>query len=157
MVNNATMNRYANTTLRSCFPFFCLLPRVELLDHVLILFLIFWGTSKRCKIVGEVTPLLRRVSEMVGVARAGVGDNPEESVDWETISRTWLLPVWDGESLEGWKQHSDIFEGLQLLQAVVERRQQDSRHRMRASGQDAVSRKYWDVGTASRELRSCWF
>lgn len=36
---------------------------------------------KRCKIVGKVTPLYRRVSEMDGVARAGVGDNHEGSVD----------------------------------------------------------------------------
>ena len=156
IVNNATMNRCANTMLRSCFSFFCLFPRMGLLDHVVILFLIFWGTLKRCKMVGEVTSLYRRVSEMDSVGRAGVGDNHEGSVAWEAIARTWLLPVWDAESLEGQKQHSDIFEGLQLLQAVVERRQQESRHGMRASGQDAEPCKYWDDGTASRELRSCW-
>ena len=100
IVNNATMNRCANTMLRSCFSFFCLFPRMGLLDHVVILFLIFWGTLKRCKMVGEVTSLYRRVSEMDSVGRAGVGDNHEGSVAWEAIARTWLLPVWDAESLD---------------------------------------------------------
>ena len=100
IVNNATMNRCANTMLRSCFSFFCLFPRVGLLDHVVILFLIFWGTLKRCKMVGEVTSLYRRVSEMDSVGRAGVGDNHEGSVGWEAMARTWLLPAWDGEPLD---------------------------------------------------------
>lgn len=77
IVNNATMNRCANTTLRSWFPFFCLFPRVGLLDHAVILFLIFEELWKGAKL------LARWLLCTGGLVRWTVWPEP----GWETIMK----------------------------------------------------------------------
>lgn len=138
---NAAMNRYTNITLRSHFPFFCLFPSVRLMDHMVILFLMFWGTWKRHKTLARWLLYSGGLVRWTEWPELGSGGR-----SWR-IKGLWdhckhLASTWDGKFLEGWKHQSDILEGRfqpPAASSCVEQRQQGSRCRLRASGQNAVT------------------